>query len=237
MMKEKGKYIGINQRIPFKVLNDGIIRLLQSGENTLNDFRQDMSQYSKGVNRIEKASKYAIQTLSRPTIIKTIQSKFDPETFNLLSETDRKAMVLCLLALTYPITYDMLVSLSAIFKVQPQVNRSTINSKMSAHYGSNRTLDIAIDALIPMIIELNTIKRTKVSIYELEARKTIKNPFISELYIYTDIKLSGSKTILFDDLQFRPWFMYFAPALNLNKMSILKHSEGRVGGGYVGIRN
>jgi hypothetical protein len=108
---------------------------------------------------------------------------------------------------------------------------------MSAIYGSNRTLDIAIDALIPMIIELNTVKRTKVSIYELEAKKAIKNPFISELYIYTDIKLSGSKTILLDDLQFRPWFMYFAPALNLNKMSILKHSEGRVGGGYVGIRN
>ena len=65
MMKEKGKYIGINQRIPFNVLNDGIIRLLKSGEVTLNDFRQDMGQYSKGANRIEKASKYAMQTLSQ----------------------------------------------------------------------------------------------------------------------------------------------------------------------------
>lgn len=236
MIKEKGKYIGINQRIPFNVLNDGIIRLLKSGEVTLNDFRQDMGQYSKGVNRIEKASKYAMQTLSRPAIIKTIQSKFNPESFNLLSDTDRKAMVLCLLALTYPITYDMLVSMSAIFKVQSQINRSTINSKMSSIYGSNRTLDIAIDALIPMIIELSTVRRSKVSIYEIEAKKAIKNPFISELYIYTDIKLSGSKTILLEDLQFRPWFMYFEPVLNLNKMTILKHSEGRVGGGYVGVR-
>ena len=235
-MKEKRKYIGINQRVPFNVLNDGIIRLLQSEEVTLNDFRHDMAQYSKGANRIDKASKYAMQILSRPTIIKAIQSKFNPESYNFLSETDRKAMVLCLLALTYPITYDMLVSLSAIFKVQPQVNRSTINSKMSAIYGSNRTLDIAIDALIPMIIELSTVRRSKVSIYEIEARKAIKNPFISELYIYTDIKLSGSKTILLDDLQIRPWYMYFEPVLNLNKMTILKHSEGRVGGGYVGVR-
>jgi hypothetical protein len=108
---------------------------------------------------------------------------------------------------------------------------------MSAIYGSNRTLDIAIDALIPMIIELRTIKRTRMSIYEIEARKAIKNPFISELYIYTDIKLSGSKTILLDDLQIRPWYMYFEPVLNLDKMSILKHSEGRVGGGYLSVLN
>lgn len=236
MMKEKGKYIGINQRIPFKVLNDGIIRLLQSGEVSLNEFRQDMSQYTKGVNRINKAAIYAKRTLSRPEIIKTILSKFNPESYNLLPETDRKVMVLCLLALTYPITYDMLVSLSAVFKVQPNVNRATIDSKMSALYGSNRTLDIAIKAVIPMIIELGTIKRTKISIYEIEARNAIKNPFISELYIYTDIKLSGSKTILLDDLQFRPWFIYYEPVLNLNKMTILKHSEGRVGGGYVGIK-
>jgi hypothetical protein len=236
MMKGKRKFIGINQRIPFKVLNDGIIRLLQSGEVSLDEFRQDMGQYSKGKNRIKKASKYAMQTISRPAIIKTIQSKFDAETFNHISEADRKAMILCLLALTYPIIYDMLVSLSSVFKVQPHVNRSTINSKMSALYGSNRTLDIAIDAVIPMIIELGTIKRTKVSIYEIEAKKPIKNPFISELYIYTDIKLSGSKTILPDDLQFRPWYMYFEPVLNLNKMTILNHSEGRVGGGYVGVK-
>jgi len=236
MMKEKSKYIGINQRLPFNVLNNGMIRLLQSGEVSLDEFRQDMSQYTKGINRIEKASKFAKQTLSRPTVIKTIQSKFTHESYNMLSETDRKAMILCLLALTYPITYDMLISLSTIFKVQPQVNRSTINAKMSAIYGSNRTLDIALDALIPMIIELGTIRRAKVSIYEFGARETIKNPFISELFVYTDIKLSGSKTILLDDLKIRPWYMYFEPGLNLSKMTILKHSEGRIGGGYVGVR-
>ncbi len=236
MKEEKRKYIGINQRIPIRVLNDGIIRLLQSGEVLLEDFKQDMREYSSGENRIHKASKYAMQILSSPIVIKTIQSKFNPESYNLISESDRKALILCLLALTYPITYDMLISLSSVFKVQKQVNRSIINSKMSSLFGSNRTLDIAIDALIPMIIELSTIKRAKVSIYEVETKKVIKNPFISEFYIYTDIMLSGSKTILLDDLKFRPWFVFFEPVLNLNKMTILKHSEGRVGGGYIGVK-
>jgi len=64
----------------------------------------------------------------------------------------------------------------------------------------------------------------------------VKNPFIAELIIYTDIKLSGSKTILLDDLQFRPWYMYYEPILNMNKLTILKHSESRIGGGYVGVK-
>jgi len=236
MTTNKGKYIGINQNVPFKVLNNGLIRLLNSGVLSSEDLKQDMREFTKGENRINKAAQYAYQILSRPVIIKNVQSRFDVESYNLLSHSHKQALILCLMALTFPITYDMLVSISTAFKVQPQINRSLINSKMSALYGSNRTLDIAIDALIPMIIELGTIKRTKRSIYEIEDIKSIKNPFISELLIYTDIKLSGSKTILLEDLQVRPWYMYFAPEVNISRLTILKHSESRLGGGYIGIR-
>jgi len=236
MITNKGKYIGINQRVPFKVLNNGIIRLLDSGELSLEELKKDMREYTKGENRVKKASKYAFQILSRPEIMKTIKTKFNRESYNLLSHSDRQALIICLVALTFPITYDMLISISAAFKVQPQINRALINSKTSALYGSNRTLDIAIDALIPMIIELGTIRRVKVSIYEIEERKTIKNPFISEVLIYTDIKLSGSKTILLEDLQVRPWYMYYSPEININKLTILKHSESRLGGGYIGLK-
>jgi hypothetical protein len=236
MIARKGKYIGINQNVPFKVLNNGIIRLLDTGILSSEDLKQDIREYTKGENRVNKAAQYAYQILSRPDIMKTINTKFNIESYNLLSHSDRQALVLCLVAPTFPITYDMLISISAAFKVQPQINRALINSKTSALYGSNRTLDIAIDALIPMIIELGTIKRTKISIYEIEEKKTIKNPFISEAFIYTDIKLSGSKTILLEDLQVRPWYMYFTPEINLNKLTILKHSESRLGGGYIGLK-
>lgn len=235
-MKEKGRYIGLNQRVPFKLLNDGLTRLLDNQELSLEELKYNMFEYTKGENRAAKGSKYAYQILTRPVIMKSIKNKFDAESYNFLTQSDKQAMMLCLVAITFPITYDLLVLLSTAFKVQPQVNRALINSKMSAIYGSNRTLDIALDALIPMIIEMSTIKRTRISIYEIEEKKVIGNPFIAELFIYTDIKLSSSKTILVEDLQVRPWYMYFTPELNIDKLTILKHSESRLGGGYLAIK-
>eukprot|EP01041_Mallomonas_annulata_P015474 gene15474-32706_t len=122
---------------------------------------------------------------------------------------DRKALALCLISLTYPITYDLLISLAQGLKVQEQVNKKFISEKVMSIYGSNRTVDIAIDALLPMIIELNTIKRDKKSIYSIGSKLVISNKFIAEMIIYTDIKLSGSKSILVDELSHKPWFTYF----------------------------
>ena len=89
-------------------------------------------------------------------------------------------------------------------------------------YGSNRTVDVAIDALLPMIIELNAIKRDKVSLYSLATKTAIINKFVIELTIYTDIKLSGSKSILIDDLSYKPWFSYFdIPAIVSDNFNII----------------
>lgn len=236
MIKEKGKFIGINQRVPLKALNNGIIRLLDTNIISPEDIKHDILEYTRGKNRAEKASKYAFQILSRPAILPSIRSKFNSESYNLLPSSDQHALILCLTALTFPVIYDLLLFLGSSFKVQKQINRKSINLKMSSLYGSNRTLYIALDALIPMVIELGVIKRTKISIYEIMDNNVIMNPFISELLIYTDIKLSDSKTILVEDLQIRPWYMYFLPKININNLTILKHLESRLGGGYLAIK-
>jgi hypothetical protein len=104
-------------------------------------------------------------------------------------------------------------------------------------YGSNRTVDIAIDALLPMIIELNAIKREKVSIYTIGSKLTINNKLISELIIYTDIKLSGSKSILIDDLSYKPWFSYFdmSGIIPNNFKLLLTKKDSAVGKGYITV--
>ena len=104
-------------------------------------------------------------------------------------------------------------------------------------YGSNRTVDIAIDALLPMIIELNTIKRDKVSLYSKAPGLNIANRFISELIIYTDIKLSGSKSILVDDLAHKPWFSYFdnANTDTVNFTYLILKKDSAIGKGYLSI--
>ena len=235
MMKEK-KHIIINQRIPIKALNDGMALLLSNGTISIEELKVNLHEFFQGENRITKAAQYSFHVLSRPKVLPAIQSTFDLDNYNFLSDDERNALLLNLIALTYPIAYDLLNIMGKVFKVQKQINRASISTRLSSIYGSNRSLYNAVDALLPMLIELKIIKRTKLSIYEKEEKKQLKTPFISELLIYTDIKSSGSKTILIDDLQSRPWYMYFEPVLNMNKLEILKYSESKIGGGYVGVK-
>lgn len=231
------KYIGINQRVPFSVLDNALSYYLESGELNREEILAEMLAVTKGENRAEKALKYAIQILTRPEpLLKQLQKGFGGGKYARLSENERKVIVLCLVCYTFPIVYDALCSIATVLKVQPHVSRAYINQKMGVIYGSNRTLDVALDAIIPMMIELNTMKREKTGIYVKGDPLNIKNPIISEIYIYTDIFLSGSKSISRDDVSYGAWFFFnqvdFKPEVH-NKL--LKFTEGRVGGGYISL--
>lgn len=237
-MSNKKKYIGINQRIPFDVLDSTIHFYLENGEIDKAYIFKRMQEFTPGPNRADKAASSVVQILDRQSsLLNLLKKSIKDNSYSSLRTDDRKAFCLCLICLTYPIAYDLLVALAQAFKVQPQINKKFITEKVMSIYGSNRTVNNAIDALLPMIIELNTIQRDKVSIYSLAAKPVISNKFISELIIYSDIKLSGSKSILIDDLNFKPWYSYFdlsATALdNLNMLITTKDSA--VGKGYLKI--
>jgi hypothetical protein len=237
-MNNKGKYIGLNQRIPFGVLDSAIHDYLENSVVDKNYIFQRMQEFTSGANRAKKGTTYVFQILSRQ---KLLLEQFEKSILNTpyssLRVDDRKALCLCLICLTYPITYDLLIALSQGFKVQSQINKKFISEKVKSIYGSNRTVDIAIDALLPMIIELNTIKRDKLSIYSKASKSAIKNSFVSELIIYTDIKLSGSKSILVDELTYRPWYAYFEmiELSNTKSNQLLKRKDSAVGEGYLTI--
>lgn len=236
-MKGTGKYIGINQRVPFDVLDDGLYRFLRDQSIDKESIVAHMREFTKGENRVLKAAQYAVQVLSRQEkYILELKKKIGAEAYVKLLITDRKAIILSLVALTFPITYDLLIALASGFKVQLQINRQFINQKMAAIYGSNRTLDIALDALVPMIIELGTVERVKIGLYSLSKKTVITHPAIKELIIFTDIKLSGSKSILVDDIQYRPWYMFFEISLGKQrKFELIKYAESRIGQGYLTI--
>jgi hypothetical protein len=155
--------------------------------------------------------------------------------YSSLKINDRKALCLCLTSLTYPIMYDLLVALSQGFKVQHQINKKFIVEKVMSIYGSNRTVEIAIDALLPMIIDLQAIKRDKIGIYTKVSTLSITNRFVAELVVYTDIQLSGSKSIFIDDLSHRPWYAYF-DLRNSSPESyqlLLTKKDSSIGKGYL----
>jgi hypothetical protein len=237
-MNSKARYIGLNQRIPFEVLDAAIHSYLETGSIDRSYFLQSMQEFTSGINRANKAVSYVVQIITRQHhILEVFKKSTNAKDYIALRIEDRKALCLCLISLTYPIAYDLLVALAQGFKVQSQINKKFISEKVMSIYGSNRTVDIALDALLPMIIELNTIQRAKVSIYELASKLKIRNKFVSELIVYTDIKLSGSKSILIDDLGHRPWYSYFElPAFQVNKTyHLLSKKDGVLGKGYLTI--
>ncbi|MCA6513732.1 MAG: hypothetical protein IM569_12815 [Chitinophagaceae bacterium] len=235
-MNSKGKYIGLNQRIPFEVLDSAIHFYLENGVVDKNYVFQRMQEFTTGTNRANKATSYVVQILSRQSkLLEQLKKENSNTLYSSLRLEDRKALCLCFISLTYPITYDLLIALSQGFKVQSQINKKFISEKVMSIYGSNRTVDIAIDALLPIIIELNTIKRDKVSIYSMGSKLVIVNKFVVELIIFTDIKLSGSKSILIDELSFKPWYGYFEISSSLvDKFNLLiTKKDSAVGKGYL----
>lgn len=238
-MNNKGKFIGLNQRIPFSVLDAGVSSFINNGLIIREQILQDMLEVTQGTNRASKATAYISQILNRQQhLLKQFSTVLKDTPYFSLKVEDRKALCLCMICLTYPITYDLLIALAQGFKVQDQINKRFISEKIMSIYGSNRTVDIAIDALIPMIIELNTIKRDKVSIYSLSVKQPITSKFIAELIIFTDIKLSGSKSILADDLNFRSWYLYFdlPETIGGSFTHLISKKDSAVGQGYLTIK-
>jgi len=237
MSKRKDNYIGINQNIPFKVLDAGLYRLLVSGIVNRTELLKDMYEVTAGKNRAEKAAAFANQILTRPEqIIHYIKANFSAQDYLNLPERERKALILALLSTTYPIVYHFLILLGTAFKSQKEIGRSYINQKLASQYGSNRTLDIAIDAIIPMAIGLDTIQRSRTAFYEALAPKVILHPIVAEIYVYADIICSGTKSVLKDEISTRPWYCFYQPqAYKPGVGSLVNYSSGMIGGGYIGI--
>lgn len=237
MKAPEGKFIGINQRVPFKVLDDGLLRLLQTGKVDGKALLEDLFEHTGGQNRALKASKYAITILNRPEqILKALKTQISAESYQKISIEERKALITALLACAFPFAYDLMVVFAAGFKVQKQINRAYVTQKMGALYGSNRTLEIALDALLPMLIDLNIIQREKAGIYIIGKPVEVHTSIIVEACIYADIKCSGSKSILVQDLGSRPWFLYFPVRWDKQMQAHLIHYvEAQIGGGYLTI--
>ena len=71
-------------------------------------------------------------------------------------------MIICLISLTFPVTYEILNVFASGFKVQSKINKAYINQKLMASYGSNRGIYNAIGAVLPMLVEYGILNRYKI---------------------------------------------------------------------------
>lgn len=234
MNGSKKKYIGINQRIPYDVLERAMDTYIASGEVDRQEILAGIKSFTAGRNRASKAALYAFQIITRQTKVLAYIAK-EHSSLKPLRADERKALGLCLICLTYPIAYNLLVAMAQGLKVQDLVNKKFITSKMSALYGSNTTVDIALRAVIPILIELGIIRRHKRGLYSLGRKLTIRKPLLFEIIAYTDATVQGTKSLLLDTLTQKPWYTYFEiETIDLEKRGfIFDRKDSHTGKGYL----
>lgn len=237
-MKSKGKYIGVESRIQYEVLEAAVHDYLTSGALDKEMCLSHIKQFTKGENRAGKILKHiSVLIAKNESILGKLSRHIDAATFSQLSPADRKAILLCLFCNSFPITYDILIGFAQAFKVQPIVSKEVVIHKIGSAYGSNRAMHIAVTEILPFIIECGVIERVKLGIYSIGSTLPIKNKAVSELIIFTDIKLSASKSILIDELGYKPWYTYYdlsnVSPVNFNILLLKKDSA--VGKGYLTI--
>lgn len=237
-MSIKGKYIGISNRIPLVVLEYAVSDYISTGKVNSQDYLKYILEFTKGENRAKKSLSHLTSIITKNANLLNQLAKHTKNDFKSLNDNDRKAIVICLFALTFPIANDILIAFAVGFKVQVLISKRVILEKMGAMYGSNRSMHIGVDETIPLLLECGILKREKIGIYTKGIILKTNNTFISELIIYSHIKLSGSKTILVDELNFKPWFSYFDLSIEtiLNLNQLLSKKESAVGKGYLTIK-
>lgn len=239
-MKSKNKYIGINNRIPFVVLEGALYDFFENGEISKDALYNHIKEFTKGENRAKKSVGNVNKIFtSNKQLIGLIKKHLGQKDLYHTGTNEKCIMILCLFCLTYPIAYDLLCSLAGGFKVESKLNKLYIHQKIGAIYGGNRSMHIAVDEVMPLLIELNLVDREKVGIYVKSKKINCSSNFFTELIIYTDIMLSKSKSILLSDLTHRPWYSYFE--FSINNLEQFKHlilvKDSAVGKGYITIKN
>jgi hypothetical protein len=238
MTDKTKKVIAFRQKVPYQILENGLFIFLRDGKLNDEEVKRDLQEYFKGANRLAKAATTVNSVLKKNhSVILKLKKNLDADAFLKLPATDRAAVIMCLLCLAYPFAYETLITAANIFKIQDYVTRDLLHQKMGGLYGSNRAIYIGIGELLPTFIELGLFKREKKSLYSKREKQEILNSVVSELFIYTDIKLSRSRTALVEDLDYRSWFTYYSTEYKSNLFAnFLQYSDGNVGSGYITIK-
>ncbi len=234
-MSSKGKYIGISNRIPLVVLEYAVSDYISTGQINSEAYLSYIKEFTNGENRANKSLNQLVLILKKNIQLLDLVSLRTNRNFTSLSQNDQMGLLVCMFTLTFPIAYDILIAFSSVFKIQDVISKRVILEKMGSMYGSNRAMIIGVDETVPLFIDIKLINRQKVGLYLKGKKLTISNNLIAELIIYTGITLSGSKSLLVEDIVHKPWFSFFdmPDESNILYSQLIIKQDSSVGKGYI----
>lgn len=158
--------IGINQRIPIEAIELAIKAVLNGSYD--NDYAAELArmEYS-GENRIKKAVNIINRLTKNNTLMPFLQENMSKVTTALKYPDDRDMICIALVNAAYSFCYDVTAVLGRYFHAQKEIGTPLITSKLSAKYGTNRSLPNGLYCILPMLIEAGFITRPRAGVYQI----------------------------------------------------------------------
>ena len=133
-----------------------------------NDYAAELArmEYS-GENRIKKAV-YIINRLTKKNALMPFLQENKSKAMTALKFLgDRGMICIALVNAAYPFCYDVTTVLGRYFHAQKEIGTPLLTSKLSAKYGTNRSLPNGLYCILPMLIEAGFITRPHAGIYQI----------------------------------------------------------------------
>lgn len=191
--------IGINQRIPIEAIELAIKAVLEDRYD--NEYAAELARMEyNGENRIKKAVNIINRITKNNVLMPFFKENESKVKMALKNPNDRGMICIALVNATYPFCYDVTALLGKYFHAQKEVGAPLITSKLSAKYGSNRSLPNGLYCILPMLIEAGFMTRPRPGFYQMshlspqiEIAKTIyqksflvNNPMLNEGYQFSN---------------------------------------------------
>ncbi len=151
------KKIGaIQQGVPAYELQSALLAWLD------NDFTQAYSMELASHLTSGEARQKKIATTINALILRNplspILKEHNEEVRTLLRDKNSRPIILsAIVCAAFPFAYDVLSIMGKYFHAQDSITKDLIRQKASNIYGSNRSLDIALKAVVPMFVDYGMI--------------------------------------------------------------------------------
>ena len=158
--------IGINQRIPVEMIELAIKAILDGSYS--NGYAAELARMEyNGENRIKKAVNIINRLTKNNPLMPYIVENADKIRLALKNTEDKGIICIALVNAAYPFCYDVTTVLGRYFHAQKEISTPLITSKLSAKYGTNRSLPNGLYCILPMLIEAGFITRPCTGVYQI----------------------------------------------------------------------
>ena len=184
--------IGINQRIPIEAIELAIKAVLNGSYD--NDYAAELARMEyNGENRIKKTVNIINRLTKNNTLMPFLMENKSKVLSALKFPEDKGIICIAMVNAVYPFCYDVTTVFGRYFHAQKEVATTLLTSKLSATYGTNRSLSNGLYCILPMLIEAGFITRPRTSVYQIKhlaSQTDIAREIYQQSFLYNNPTLN-----------------------------------------------